>query len=68
MSIIGTKRTGHERIIPDSGYIEINYTLSVRYTGSKNLNEARRFFETELLNKHISSGDCQFIIADLAEV
>jgi len=68
MTIIGTKKVGHERIIPPSGYIEINYTLSVRYTGSKNLNEARRFFENDLLNRHISSGDCQFIVADLVEV
>lgn len=67
MSILGTQRVGHVAIIPTSGYTEKEYTLKIRITGSKNIEEARRFFETDLLNRHISAGDCQLITASLTE-
>ena len=67
MALLGTKRTGHTAVIPTSGYTEKAYTLTVRYTGTKNVDEARKLFEDDLLNRHISAGDCEFIVADLTD-
>lgn len=68
MAIIGNVRIGHTDIIPTSGYTEKIYTLSVRYSGNeKDINVARKFFEDDILNRHISAGTCQFIVADLVE-
>ena len=67
MTMIGKRKVGHEEIIPTSGYTEKAYALTVRYTGTKNVDEARKLFEEEIINKHISAGDCEFIVSDLTD-
>lgn len=70
MSIIGTQKVGHQNIIPDSGYTEKIYTLTVRIIGTKekDIHVVRKVLEDDLLNKHIDAGDAQLITATLEEV